>query len=212
MDHWDQQGFGVWVLRDAATGEFVGRGGLEVNDIDGSRMIEVAWAVMPRHWNEGFATELAHVSVRMAFDRLELSELVAITMPTNGASRRVMEKSGFSHERDFVHAGLAHGSTSSTRRRRVVEKAAHSSGFSTRRGKRRPPEPPQPRRGARRGCPLADLHTIGARGRVCAQRCGIRTCLHTPPNRPRIVCKSVIPGPPTPLVGARPAGMEPCPS
>ncbi len=30
------------------------------------------------------------------------------TLPTNRASRRVMEKAGFGYERDTVHAGLPH--------------------------------------------------------------------------------------------------------
>jgi ribosomal-protein-alanine N-acetyltransferase len=34
--------------------------------------------------------------------------VVAFTLPTNWASRRVMEKVGFTFERDIVHAGLRH--------------------------------------------------------------------------------------------------------
>jgi RimJ/RimL family protein N-acetyltransferase len=108
VDHWDRHGFGLWVMRDAASHEFVGRGGLEFNHIDGRPMVEVAWAVMPARWGEGLATELARVSVRLAFERLELAELVAITLPDNTASRRVMEKSGFRYDRDIVHVGLDH--------------------------------------------------------------------------------------------------------
>jgi RimJ/RimL family protein N-acetyltransferase len=70
--------------------------------------LAVAWAVMPARWGEGLATELARVSVRVAFERLELAELVAITLPDNTASRRVMEKSGFRYDRDIVHVGLDH--------------------------------------------------------------------------------------------------------
>jgi RimJ/RimL family protein N-acetyltransferase len=107
-EHWERHGFGLWVLRDAATGAFVGRGGLEYNDIDGANAVEVAWAVTPSRWGEGLATELAHVSVRLAFEHLQLIELVAITMTTNIASRRVMEKSGFTYDRDITHVGLEH--------------------------------------------------------------------------------------------------------
>jgi RimJ/RimL family protein N-acetyltransferase len=108
IDHWDRHGFGLWIMRDAATDEFVGRGGLEFNHIDGRPTVEVAWAVMPARWGEGLATELARLSVRTAFERLELRELVAIALPGNIASRRVMEKSGFRYDRDIVHVGLDH--------------------------------------------------------------------------------------------------------
>ena len=33
---------------------------------------------------------------------------MALTLPHNAASRRVMEKVGFGYDRDIVHAGLAH--------------------------------------------------------------------------------------------------------
>ena len=107
-NHWERHGFGLWVLCDAATGEFVGRGGLEYNDVDGATVVEVAWAVMPSGWGQGLATELAHTSVQMAFEWLGLTELVAITMSGNSASRRVMEKAGFRYAREIMHAGLEH--------------------------------------------------------------------------------------------------------
>jgi RimJ/RimL family protein N-acetyltransferase len=34
--------------------------------------------------------------------------MISFTLPTNAASRRVMEKCGFSYEADFKHAGLDH--------------------------------------------------------------------------------------------------------
>jgi ribosomal-protein-alanine N-acetyltransferase len=106
--HWERHGFGLWALRDAASGEFVGRGGLEYNDIDGASVVEVAWVVMPSHWGRGLATEVAHTSVQMAFERLQVVELVAITMTGNIASRRVMEKSGFRYDHDIMHVGIEH--------------------------------------------------------------------------------------------------------
>ena len=37
-----------------------------------------------------------------------LEEIIAFTLPDNVGSRRVMEKSGFTYERDIVHAGVPH--------------------------------------------------------------------------------------------------------
>jgi RimJ/RimL family protein N-acetyltransferase len=42
----------------------------------------------------------------VAFDVLDLHELIAITLPDNLASRRVMEKTGFAFDRPIEHAGL----------------------------------------------------------------------------------------------------------
>jgi RimJ/RimL family protein N-acetyltransferase len=107
--HWERYGFGMWLMRDRETGEMVGRGGLQwttyVEDLD---EVEVGWSVVPERWGQGLATELARASADVAFGPLELEEVVAFTTPGNTASRRVMEKAGFSYERDILHVGLPH--------------------------------------------------------------------------------------------------------
>ncbi len=108
MAHWDKFGFGMWLLRDRETGEMVGRGGLQHTLVAGTNEVEVVWAIVPDHWGQGLATELAQASVALAFDDLRLREIVAFTLPHNVASRRVMEKSGFEYEGPIVHAGLPH--------------------------------------------------------------------------------------------------------
>jgi ribosomal-protein-alanine N-acetyltransferase len=106
--HWERHGFGMWVMRDRITGEFVGRGGLQYTDILGVPAVEVGWAVVPERWGQGVATELALQSVEVAFGLLGLRELIAFTLPDNLASRRVMEKAGFTYARDILHVGLPH--------------------------------------------------------------------------------------------------------
>lgn len=107
-EHWERHGFGLWLLRDRETGEMVGRGGLQYTDATGPLTVEVAWAMVPERWGEGLATELAQAAVQVAFERLGLRELIAITLPDNLASRRVMEKAGFAYEGEIVHVGLEH--------------------------------------------------------------------------------------------------------
>ncbi len=108
LAHWEHYGFGPWLLRERSTREMVGRGGLQHTFVDGSHEIEVGWAIVPERWGEGFATELAHASVSLAFDDLGLEQIVAFTLPYNVASRRVMEKAGFRYDRDILHIGVAH--------------------------------------------------------------------------------------------------------
>ena len=105
-DHWERHGFGLWLLRDRHTGLVVGRGGLQYTDAIGGFAVEAAWTIVPERWGEGLATELAVASVAVAFDVLELNELIAITLPDNLASRRVMEKAGFAYDRPIDHVGL----------------------------------------------------------------------------------------------------------
>ncbi len=106
--HWEQHGFGLWLLRDRATGEMVGRGGLQQTFVASVHEVEVGWSIVPERWGEGLATELALTSISVAFDDLRLPEVVAFTLPDNIASRRVMEKASFTYEREIQHAGLPH--------------------------------------------------------------------------------------------------------
>ena len=108
VDHWERHGFGMWLLRDRETGEMVGRGGLQYTYTAGLHDVEAGWAIVPARWGQGLATELARACVEVAFEQLDLLEIVAFTLPDNIASRRVMEKAGFEYERDIVHVGLPH--------------------------------------------------------------------------------------------------------
>ncbi len=104
LDEWSRHGYSWWSIRDLATGEFIGRGGLRRLTIEGREEVEVGYAFRPEFWGRGYATEFARESVRVGFKQLELLELVSFTQPANLASRRVMEKAGFRYERDFTYA------------------------------------------------------------------------------------------------------------
>ena len=108
QEHWKRHGVGLWLWSERATGAPIARGGLVHTHVGDRDEVEVAWAVMTARWGEGFATELGAASVRVAFDQLGLDDLVSFTLHDNHASRHVMEKLGFSYERDVVHAGLPH--------------------------------------------------------------------------------------------------------
>ena len=104
---WARDGWGQWALFDRTTGALVGRGGPGRTVFDGCPEIELGWVITPERWGEGLATELGQASVDVAFAQLGLPELVAFTTPGNVASRRVMEKLGFTYEKTapFMHYG-----------------------------------------------------------------------------------------------------------
>jgi RimJ/RimL family protein N-acetyltransferase len=108
LKHWTDHGFGMWMLREASTAAVVGRAILRHLDVEGVDEIEVGYGFMPEYWGRGLATEVARACVRIGFDRLGLSSMVAITTPANLASQRVMTKAGLLYERDIVHAGVPH--------------------------------------------------------------------------------------------------------
>jgi RimJ/RimL family protein N-acetyltransferase len=108
MGHWERCGFGLWMARERRTGRFAGRGGLHYIEIDGREEIEVGYSFLPDFWGRGLATELACESIRAGFNLLNFPVLVCLTLTTNLASQRVMQKAGFRYERDIVYKDLPH--------------------------------------------------------------------------------------------------------
>ena len=77
-------------------------------EIEDRPEVEVGYRVAAAWWGRGIATEVASALVAVARDQLGLAEIVAFTLPSNLASRRVMEKVGFTYERDIEWAALPH--------------------------------------------------------------------------------------------------------
>lgn len=104
LEHWDLRGFGVWILSDRATGAFLGHCGLRHLDEIGET--ELLYALARSHWGRGLATEAAAAALRFGFDVAHLPRIVALAVPENASSIRVMEKIGMRYERDTHLFGL----------------------------------------------------------------------------------------------------------
>ena len=107
-EHWKSYGFGLWILREQAGGEFVGYGGIKHAVVEGRHEIELAYAIRFDHWGKGLATEISIAALKLGFDTMHLDRIVAFTLPHNRASRGVMENCGFTYQRDIIHANLPH--------------------------------------------------------------------------------------------------------
>ena len=108
MAHWAAHGFGLWVLRDRSSGEVIGRAVLRHLLVEGDDEIEVGYGFLPEYWGRGLATEIILACLRIAGEQLGLSSVVAITLPSNLASQRVMRRAGMAYERDILHEGEPH--------------------------------------------------------------------------------------------------------
>jgi RimJ/RimL family protein N-acetyltransferase len=105
--HWQDHGFGPWVLIEKDTGAFAGRGGLSWTSVEGVAEVELPWSIEPHLQGRGLATEAAIAACAVAREQ-RFEEVVALVLPTNVASQRVAEKAGFEQNGEVVHAGLPH--------------------------------------------------------------------------------------------------------
>ena len=111
--HWDKHGFGQWVVELPGEASFIGVVGLGVVSFAApfTPAVDVAWRLGRAYWGRGYATEAARAALDYGFDELGLREIVALTVPENLRSRRVMERLGMtrSPEDDFDHPRLPEG-------------------------------------------------------------------------------------------------------
>jgi RimJ/RimL family protein N-acetyltransferase len=110
---WRQHGFGQWVVEIPGEASLIGVVGLNRISYEAhfTPAVEVAWRLARAHWGCGYATEAARAAVDYGFDTLGLTEIVAMTVPANRRSRRVMERLGMSRapEDDFDHPDVPEG-------------------------------------------------------------------------------------------------------
>ncbi len=103
--HWNEHGFGTWILHDRTTGTLAGMGGLHHREFEGAHEVEVGYGLIPELWGLGLATEVATACLKFAHGHLRLPSVVACAGPENVASIRVMQKTGFTFDRDVVTPG-----------------------------------------------------------------------------------------------------------
>lgn len=103
-EHWPEHGYGEWAVTDRETGAFLGQCGL--NHIADLAETELDYALARHAWGRGLATEAAGAAVRFAFEAVQLPRLIGFVMPEHIASRRVLERLGFSYECDTHYWGV----------------------------------------------------------------------------------------------------------
>ncbi|GLZ78855.1 N-acetyltransferase [Actinorhabdospora filicis] len=106
-ERFEQNGFGLWALEVAATGEFIGFTGLNPATFEApfTPALEIAWRLARPAWGHGYATEAARACLDFAFTTLGREEIVAFTATVNTRSMAVMERLGMVRDPgdDFDH-------------------------------------------------------------------------------------------------------------
>ncbi|WP_375479171.1 GNAT family N-acetyltransferase [uncultured Jatrophihabitans sp.] len=109
----DRDGFGLWAIEIAGTGDFIGFTGLSRPSFEAhfTPAVEVGWRLARSAWGHGYATEAAHVALAAGFDGHGLGEIVSMTAVANERSRAVMRRLGMRRDPadDFDHPRLPDG-------------------------------------------------------------------------------------------------------
>ncbi|MCG8029062.1 MAG: GNAT family N-acetyltransferase [Candidatus Thiodiazotropha taylori] len=107
-----QRGWGFWAVEHKRSDTFIGFLGLHVPsaDLPFSPCVEIGWRLAKTHWGSGYATEGGRAALQVAFDQLNLDEVVSFTAVANRRSRRVMERLGMGDSAEnFEHPAIPPG-------------------------------------------------------------------------------------------------------
>jgi [ribosomal protein S5]-alanine N-acetyltransferase len=94
-----ERGFSPMLVFKKDNGEFIGNAGLQ--GVPDTPEVEIAYHYLPSVWGKGYGTEAAIVLLADGLDRVGLDRVIAICVPENVGSWRIMEKAG------MQYAGLA---------------------------------------------------------------------------------------------------------
>ncbi len=105
-----ERGWGLWAVETQTT-PFIGYVGLHipVPELPCFPCVEIGWRLAHAHWGQGYATEAAQGVLNIAFERLQLPEIVSFTSVHNQRSQAVMARIGMTQVPEtFAHPLVPH--------------------------------------------------------------------------------------------------------
>lgn len=108
MDYWQTHNHGMWAVNLKESGAFIGHCGLLY--LRNSPEVELVYAYGKVYWGQGIGSEAAKATLRYGFETAGLERILALAVPENIGSRRVMEKVGMTFEGisiDYYDTALA---------------------------------------------------------------------------------------------------------
>jgi ribosomal-protein-alanine N-acetyltransferase len=103
MDCHEKFGFGMSAMIWKETGEMIGWSGLQPLETTGE--IEVGYGMAKEFWRRGIGLECARAWLEYGFNTVGLERIVAVAIPENTGSRRIMEKLGMTYYKTDISYG-----------------------------------------------------------------------------------------------------------
>ena len=97
MDRYEENGWGhvAGILKE--TEEFIGMCGLVPRELKSFKEMEAGYALIPKFWGNGYATEMAITMKNFCFEHLNYPRCISMIHPENEASKKVARKNGMTY-------------------------------------------------------------------------------------------------------------------
>ena len=89
---YENHGYGRWSIFRKEDDAFIGWAGLKY--LPEFKETDLGYRFLPEFWGKGYATEISEAIVEYGFNKLGLKRIIAVAMPENKASIRVIQKLG----------------------------------------------------------------------------------------------------------------------
>lgn len=99
FERYSDNRFGLQVLIEKKSNEFIGLCGLLTQFVDEIIEIEVGYHIFKKYWGQGYATEAAKLFIDFAFHNNLTSSIISVIDIENFNSQRVAEKNGLFKEK-----------------------------------------------------------------------------------------------------------------
>ncbi len=100
LGDYKKYGFGRLAVELKSENKFIGFTGLKyLEDLD---EVDLGYRFIKEYWGKGMATESAKACVHFGFETLGLNKMIAMVLPENKSSIRVLEKLNFEYKKDII--------------------------------------------------------------------------------------------------------------
>ena len=96
-------GYGRMAVELKSERTFIGFAGLKY--LEDLKDVDLGYRLMRKYWGKGIATEAGKSLVDFGFNTLALTRIIALVLPENIGSIKVLQKLGFEYEKDLIEGG-----------------------------------------------------------------------------------------------------------
>ncbi len=97
---YQKHGYGRLAVELKEENKFIGFTGLKY--LEDMKEVDLGYRFMKEYWGKGIATESARACVDLGFNSLGLNRMIAMVLPENSGSIRVLEKLHFNYEKEIT--------------------------------------------------------------------------------------------------------------